>query len=46
VDARRKGGARYRRLDLPKLAEFEGAGVHYWASPLEAKLCAAQEEPL
>ncbi len=32
-------GARYRRLDMPNLAEFEGAGVSYWASPVEAKLC-------
>ncbi len=36
-------GARYRRLDLANLGDFEGSGVHYWASPLEAKLCAAQE---
>jgi thioredoxin reductase (NADPH) len=36
-------GARYRRLDVENLAAFEGAGVHYWASPLEAKLCAGQE---
>ncbi|HEY4112825.1 MAG TPA: FAD-dependent oxidoreductase, partial [Rhizomicrobium sp.] len=36
-------GARYRRLDIPNLAEFEGSHVHYWASPLEAKLCAGQE---
>ena len=32
-------GARYRRPELPDLAAFEGAGVHYWASPVEAKLC-------
>ena len=25
---------------------FEGASVHYWASPLEAKLCAGQEVAL
>ena len=36
-------GARYRRLDIPNLAEFEGSSVHYWASPLEARLCAGQE---
>ncbi len=36
-------GARYRRLDVPRLAELEASGVHYWASPLEAKLCAGQE---
>src|SRR5689334_1632118 len=36
-------GARYRRLDVDRLDEFEGASVHYWASPLEADLCANQE---
>src|SRR5262249_52096939 len=28
------------------LEAFEGASVHYWASPLEAKLCAKQEVAL
>ncbi len=32
-------GARYRRPDVPRLAEFEGRGVWYWASALEAKMC-------
>jgi thioredoxin reductase (NADPH) len=32
-------GARYRRPDIPKLAQFEGRGVSYWASPVEARLC-------
>ena len=36
-------GAEYRRLDVPHLADYEGAHVHYWASPLEARLCARQE---
>ncbi len=36
-------GARYRRPDIPNLAAFEGAGVAYWASPVEAKLCEGQE---
>src|SRR3981189_3102722 len=36
-------GARYRRLDIPDLAAFEGSSVHYWASPLEAQLCVGQE---
>jgi thioredoxin reductase (NADPH) len=36
-------GAEYRRLDVSNLAQFEGAHVHYWASPLEAQLCAGQE---
>jgi thioredoxin reductase (NADPH) len=36
-------GARYRRLAVERLDEFEGASVHYWASPLEAKLAAGQD---
>jgi thioredoxin reductase (NADPH) len=36
-------GARYRRLAIHGLESFEGASVHYWASPFEAKLCAGQE---
>jgi thioredoxin reductase (NADPH) len=36
-------GARYRRLDVANAADFEGASIHYWASPLEARLCAGQE---
>ena len=36
-------GARYRRPDVPRLAEFEGRGVWYWASALEAKMCAGTE---
>jgi thioredoxin reductase (NADPH) len=39
-------GARYRRPELANLAAFEGTSVHYWASPLEAKLCAGQEVTL
>jgi thioredoxin reductase (NADPH) len=39
-------GAKYRRLAVDNLAAFEGAGVHYWASPLELKLCAGQEVAL
>ena len=39
-------GARYRRLAVDGLESFEGTGVHYWASPLEAKLCAGQEVAL
>ena len=31
-------GARYRRLGVERLEEFEGTSVHYWASPLEADL--------
>ena len=36
-------GARYRRLDVSNLADFEGNGVSYWASSIEAKLCEDQE---
>jgi len=39
-------GARYRRPDIANLAMFEGAGVSYWASPVEAKLCEDQEVAL
>jgi thioredoxin reductase (NADPH) len=39
-------GARYRQLAVHGLASFEAASVHYWASPLEAKLCAGQEVAL
>ena len=39
-------GVRYRRLPLDNLAEFEASCVHYWASPLEGKLCAGQEVAL
>ncbi len=39
-------GARYRRPALPRLDQFEGRGVWYWASPLEAKVCARQEVAL
>ena len=33
-------GARYRRLDADRLADFEGTGVHYSATALEAGLAA------
>ncbi len=36
-------GARYRPLAVPNLAQFESAGVSYWASAIEAKLCEGQE---
>jgi len=39
-------GARYRRLAVDNLDAFESASVHYWASPLEAKLCKDQEVAL
>jgi thioredoxin reductase (NADPH) len=33
-------GARYRRLDIPRLEAFEGNGVYYAATEMEARLCA------
>ena len=39
-------GARYRRPPLPNLSTFEGRGVSYWASPIEAKLCEGEEVAL
>ena len=39
-------GARYRRPDIPNLAQFEGRGVSYWASPVEARLCRNEDVAL
>jgi thioredoxin reductase (NADPH) len=39
-------GARYRRPKIEDLDVFETSSVHYWASPLEGKLCAGQEVAL
>jgi thioredoxin reductase (NADPH) len=39
-------GVRYRRLEVANLETFESSSVHYWASPLEGKLCAGQEVAL
>jgi thioredoxin reductase (NADPH) len=39
-------GARYRRPPIANLAMFEGAGISYWASPVEAKLCEGEEVAL
>jgi thioredoxin reductase (NADPH) len=39
-------GARYRQPDVPDLDHFEGNGISYWASPIEAKLCAGEEVAL
>ena len=36
-------GARYRRPPIANLSMFEGAGISYWASPVEAKLCEGEE---
>ena len=39
-------GARYRRPDCAGLKAMEGNGVWYWASPIEAKICAGQDVAL
>lgn len=36
-------GAAYRRLSLENLSQFEGAGVYYGATPMEAQLCVGDE---
>jgi len=36
-------GARYRRPAVPGLERFEGRGVWYWASALEAQMCTNSE---
>jgi thioredoxin reductase (NADPH) len=39
-------GARYRRPPVPRLPKFEGRGIWYWASALEAKLCTGEDVAL
>lgn len=39
-------GARYRRPDIANLDAFEGNGISYWASPVEARLCEGEEVAL
>jgi thioredoxin reductase (NADPH) len=36
-------GARYRKLQVGDLERFEGAGVYYFATPIEAQLCRDEE---
>jgi thioredoxin reductase (NADPH) len=36
-------GVQYRRLDLPSLGRFEGAGVYYSATHLEGQLCEGED---
>jgi thioredoxin reductase (NADPH) len=36
-------GARYRKLDIANYAKFEGQGIHYAATAMEAQLCAGEE---
>ena len=35
-------GVQYRRLEIPGVAEFEGRGVYYAATELEARACVGQ----
>jgi thioredoxin reductase (NADPH) len=36
-------GIEYKRLDVPRLRELEGAGIYYAATEMEARLCAGNE---
>ena len=36
-------GARYRKLAVPNYERFEGRGIHYAATAIEAQLCVRQE---
>ncbi len=36
-------GVQYRRLPIPRLADFEGAGVYYAATEIEARYCKGTE---
>jgi thioredoxin reductase (NADPH) len=36
-------GARYRTLPLERWSEFEGAGIYYAATEIEARICAGRE---
>lgn len=36
-------GVEYRRLEIARLQEFEGAGVYYAAGEMEARLCGGDE---
>jgi thioredoxin reductase (NADPH) len=36
-------GVEYRKLDVPGFAQFEGAGIYYAATEMEARLCRDEE---
>ncbi|MEM7767228.1 MAG: FAD-dependent oxidoreductase [Pseudomonadota bacterium] len=36
-------GAQYRRLPIDNLERYEGRGIYYGATPMEAQLCGGQE---
>ena len=36
-------GVEYGKLDVPRFAEFEGAGIYYAATEMEARLCRGED---
>lgn len=36
-------GVEYRRLEVPRFGDFEGAGIYYAATEMEARLCRGEE---
>jgi thioredoxin reductase (NADPH) len=36
-------GVAYRTLDIPRFADFDGAGIYYAATDMEARLCRGEE---
>jgi len=36
-------GVEYRKLAVPRFGDFEGAGIYYAATPMEAKLCGGED---
>jgi thioredoxin reductase (NADPH) len=36
-------GAQYRKLDLPNLSQFEGVGIYYGATQVEAQICHGED---
>ena len=36
-------GARYRRPEIENLDRFEGTSISYWATPIEAAMCAGRD---
>jgi thioredoxin reductase (NADPH) len=36
-------GVEYRKLDVPRFADFDGAGIYYAATEMEARLCKGEE---
>jgi thioredoxin reductase (NADPH) len=36
-------GVEYRRLDVPRFSDFDGAGIYYAATEMEARLCKGED---